>query len=162
MRSSIARRVHRTASCCSNAASTSTLARLRESSLRSRVEISPEVQDALHRSFPVVSLETAITSHGLPYEQAVSSAKSLNAIIRERGAVPAPIGIIDGVIKIGLRDEEVQRLAEPLPPTASRLKWKVGRRDIAPALVKRVDGGTTVSGTSFLSHLVGIDIFVTG
>lgn len=135
------------------------LTRLRDSPLSRYIQISEEVKDALYRSLPVVSLETAITSHGLPYEQAISTAKSLDEIIRVDGAVPAVIGLIDGKIKIGLDESEVKRLADP---QSNLRKWKVGKRDIAPAIVNKADGGTTVSATSFLSHLVGIDVFVTG
>lgn len=133
----------------------STLSRL--AGLSRYVSIAPEVQDALHRSLPVVSLETAITSHGLPYEQAISTASSLDSIIRRAGAVPAVVGLLDGKIKIGCSEQDVQRLA-----SSEESKWKVGRRDIAPALVHKVNGGTTVSATSFLSHLAGINVFVTG
>lgn len=154
MRASSSLRLHRTRVCRASA-----LERLRGSALASRVSISPEIQDALHRSQPVVSLESAITSHGLPFQQAVSVAKSLDSIIRQVGAIPAAIGLIDGVVKIGLSDAEIERLADQ---NSGVDKWKVGRRDLAPALVRRVDGGTTVSATSFLSHLVGIETFVTG
>ena len=158
MRASLARRF-----ACAPIRKASLLSRLASSPLARYVSVSQEVQDALHRSQPVVSLETAITSHGLPYEKAISVAASLDAIIRKQGAVPAVIGLIDGIIKVGLSDAEIQRLAEP-PATkeAGERKWKVGKRDISPALVKGVDGGTTVSATSFLSHLVGIETFVTG
>lgn len=145
---------------CSSALRTPrAIARLRDSPLSRYITLSEEVKDALHRSLPVVSLETAITSHGLPFEQAISTAKSLDQIIRVNGAVPAVVGLIDGKIKIGLDESEIKRLADP----ESRFKkWKVGKRDIAPAIVNKVDGGTTVSATSFLSHLAGIDVFVTG
>merc|ERR1712093_155197 len=138
----------------------SPLARLRASPLAPHVELSQEVQDALHRGQPIVSLETAITSHGLPYDKALYAASSLDEIIRARGAVPAVIGLIDGRVKVGLSDSEVELLANPDCDPSK--KWKVGRRDLAPALVKGVHGGTTVSATAFLSHLVGIDVFVTG
>lgn len=140
--------------------SASALQQLKSSGLSQHVDISPEVADALHRKLPVVSLETAITTHGLPYGQAISVAKTLEDIIRQRGAVPATIGLIDGKVKIGLNEQEIERLANP--DSQCRGKWKVGRRDIAPALVHKVDGGTTVSATSFLSHMAGIDVFVTG
>lgn len=136
------------------------LQRLAQSALRNKVIIAEEVADALHRGLPVVSLETAISSHGLPFEQAITSARDLEKIIRKRGAVPATIGLLDGVCKIGLTASDIERLANP--ETNGREKWKVGRRDIAPAMLKRVDGGTTVSATSFLSNLVGIEVFVTG
>ena len=136
------------------------LSRLKNSPLSTYITVAPEVQDALHRGLPVVSLESAIISHGLPYQKAIGVAKSLDSIIRAQGVVPAAIGLIDGIIKIGLEAHEVERLADS--SVAHRGRWKVGRRDIAPALVKKVDGGTTVSATSFLSHIVGIDIFVTG
>lgn len=120
------------------------------------------MQDALHRNLPIVSLETAITSHGLPYNEALSTASSLESIIQKAGAVPATIGLIDGVVKVGLSEADIERLANPEKRWNDNGKWKVGRRDIAPAMTRKVDGGTTVSATSFLSALVGIDIFVTG
>jgi pseudouridine-5'-phosphate glycosidase/pseudouridine kinase len=150
---------------CSNAVrSSSILARLQSgnSALSRHIEISEEIRDALHRSQAIVSLETAITSHGLPYDQAISTANSLDNIIRKNGAVPAVIGILDGKIKIGLDTQDIQRLAASPATGSKREKWKVGRRDIVPAVVKKVDGGTTVSATSYLSNLVGIDVFVTG
>lgn len=145
--------------CSSSLRTPRALTRLRDSPLSRYINISEEVKDALYRSLPVVSLETAITSHGLPYEQAISTASSLDEIIRVAGAVPAVVGVIDGKIKIGLDEKEIKRLAETSNKTE---KWKIGKRDIAPALVAKVDGGTTVSATSFLSHLAGIDVFVTG
>lgn len=145
--------------CSSTLRTPRALTRLRESPLARYVTTSEEVQDALYRSLPVVSLETAITSHGLPYEQAISTASSLDDIIRVGGAVPAVIGIIEGKIKIGLNKTDIERLANQKGDVQ---KWKVGKRDIAPALAAKVDGGTTVSATSFLSHLAGIDVFVTG
>lgn len=151
--------LRRSLRCSSIRKTPSALTRLRDSSLSRYITLSEEVQDALYRSLPVVSLETAITSHGLPYEQALSTAKSLDEIIRVNGAVPAVVGLIEGKVKIGLDEKEVERLAET---NQSRKKWKVGKRDIVPALVAGVDGGTTVSATSFLSHLAGIDVFVTG
>jgi pseudouridine-5'-phosphate glycosidase len=148
---------------CAPIRKASPLSRLASTPLARYVSVSEEVQDARHRSQPIVSLETAITSHGLPYDKAITVAASLDAIIRKQGAVPAVIGLIDGIVKVGLSDAEIQRLAGP-PATkeAAERKWKVGKRDISPALVKKVDGGTTVSATSFLSHLVGIETFVTG
>lgn len=151
--------VHRCLRCSSTLRTPRALTRLRDSPLSRYITISEEVKDALYRSLPIVSLETAITSHGLPYEQATSTAKSLDEIIRINGAVPAVIGILDGKIKIGLDTNDVERLADP---DSKVIKWKVGKRDIAPAIVSKVDGGTTVSATSFLSHLAGIDVFVTG
>lgn len=161
MRPTALRALNRSRTCKASSSAASPLARLRSSPLSRHVKISEEVQDALHRGQPIVSLETAITSHGLPYDKAVHSADSLNKIIRGRGAVPAVIGLVDGVIKVGLSDAEVELLANPETSDPAS-NWKVGRRDLAPALVKGVHGGTTVSATSFLSHLVGIDVFVTG
>ena len=140
----------------------SALSRLTNSSLSPHVHVAPEIRNALNQGLPIVSLESAITSHGLPPEQAISVAKSLDTIIRAKGVVPAAIGLIDGIIKIGLEDREIQRLAESKSRENDNRKWKIGRRDIASAILKKVDGGTTVSATSFLSHLVGIETFVTG
>lgn len=97
-------------------------------------EVHAEVAEALASHRPVVALETAIVTHGLPHPTSVSLPLTLERIVRDQGAVPAHIGIVKGKIKIGLELEDLEVLADPLQDASKR--WKVGRREIAGALVQ--------------------------
>jgi hypothetical protein len=123
------------------------------------IDIHPEVLAALASHKPVVGLETAITTHGLPYPSNRDTALSLERIVRSVGAVPATIGLVQGRVKIGLDESDVERLADPA--NASTVV-KVSRRDIAPAIAAKKDGGTTVSATMIFAALTGIDVIATG
>lgn len=123
------------------------------SPLKLPFDVNEEVLQALSESRPVVALETAIVTHGLPTPHAHQVPLALEDIIRQQGATPATIGIIGGRLKVGLTGSEIERLAAP-----SKEKWKVGRRELAGAVVKKVDGGTTVSGTMVMAHLAGIKV----
>lgn len=100
------------------------------------LDIHPEVQDALAHKRPVVALETAIVTHGMPYPVNLDTAKSVESIVREVGAIPATIGLIGGRVKIGLNAHELEYLADISRNSAV----KVSRRDIGPALALRRDG----------------------
>jgi pseudouridylate synthase / pseudouridine kinase len=100
------------------------------------VDVHPEVEDALARNHPVVSLETALVTHGLPYPQALSVPLELEEAVRSTGAVPATIGIIGGRVKIGLERHELDRLAQRAEKPA-----KISRRDIGAAIASKADGG---------------------
>ena len=89
------------------------------------LEFSKEVQEAIKNELPIVALESTIISHGMPYPQNIEMAERCEDIVRENGAVPATIAIMDGKIKIGLSKEELNRLA-----TAKNVA-KVSRRDFA-------------------------------
>lgn len=117
----------------------------------------PEVQVALHRGFPLVALETAVVTHGLPHPDNLSLAQSLEAIIRAEGAIPATIGVLDGKIHIGLIADELSRLADPQTPVR-----KISCKDFAPAVAQKLNGGTTVAGTLVAARTVGIRVFATG
>lgn len=104
----------------------------------------------------MVALESTIISHGMPYPQNVEMAKTCESIIRENGAVPATIAIIDGVIKIGLEEEDLLNLA-----TAKNVA-KVSRRDLAKVVSKKEMGATTVATTMICANMAGIKFFVTG
>jgi len=101
------------------------------------LDIHPEVEDALSNHKPVVALETALVTHGLPYPSSLEVPLSLEGIVRSTGAIPATIGIIDGRVKVGLERYELERLAE-----RKNKPSKISRRDIAAAIATEVDGGT--------------------
>ena len=118
--------------------------------------LSPEVAAARTAGLPVVALESTIISHGMPYPQNVQTARKVEQIIRDAGAVPATIAIMDGKICIGLSEEQLETLG-----TASDA-IKVSRRDLAYVLSQRLLGATTVAATMICAQLAGIEVFVTG
>lgn len=121
------------------------------------LKIAPEVQDALSRGEPVVALESTIISHGMPYPENLQTAREVEAIVRENGAIPATIAILDGSPCIGLSDVQLERLAK-----LGTKAQKTARKDIAYVVATHGNGGTTVSATMFLASKVGIPVFVTG
>ncbi|KAG0563898.1 hypothetical protein KC19_8G067900 [Ceratodon purpureus] len=121
------------------------------------IQIKGDVRDALERGLPVVALESTIISHGMPYPQNFETAKEVEAIVRESGAVPATIAILDGVPCIGLEEDELRKLAQ-----LGKRAIKTSRRDIAYVIAKKMTGATTVSATMFFAAKVGINVFVTG
>ncbi|WGS64931.1 pseudouridine-5'-phosphate glycosidase [Marinitoga aeolica] len=119
--------------------------------------ISEEVKEALESKKPVVALESTIISHGMPYPQNVETALNVEQIVRENGAVPATIAIINGKLKAGLNKEEIEYLGKK-----GREVIKVSRRDIPYVVSKKLDGATTVAGTMIIAALAGIKVFATG
>jgi pseudouridine-5'-phosphate glycosidase len=117
---------------------------------------SATIKQALHSSFPVVALESTVITHGLPRPLNLEMAHEMERVVRENGATPATIALIDGKVRIGLTEGEIEKLAND--PHAR----KVSRRDIATAIVKKECGGTTVAGTMFIAHQIGIKVFATG
>jgi len=120
------------------------------------IKISDEVKLALQTHKRVVALESTIIRHGLPYPDNIEVAKTLEAIIRKEGAVPATIAIIDGVIKVGLNDHDLEILA------TTKDVIKVSKRDIGYVVSQKKHGATTVSGTMLIAARVGIQVFATG
>lgn len=118
--------------------------------------LSEEVRDALARGKPVVALESTIISHGMPYPRNVEMATEVEAIIRDGGATPATIAVLDGVPTIGLTRDQLEVLASD-PWVA-----KVSLRDLPHVVARRAHGATTVAGTMRLAALAGIPVFVTG
>jgi pseudouridine-5'-phosphate glycosidase/pseudouridine kinase len=106
---------------------------------RAPLDVHPEVEEALANRRAVVALETALVTHGLPYPSSLEVPLALEAIVRSTGSIPATIGIIDGRIKIGLKKDELARLAERKYKPA-----KVSRRDIGAAIATRSDGGVLI------------------
>jgi len=105
---------------------------------------------------PRVALESTILTHGMPYPQNLEMARSVEAIIREEGADPATIAVLDGEIRIGLDDAEIDALAR------ARDARKLSRADLAYATARGLTGGTTVAATMILARRAGIDVFATG
>lgn len=120
------------------------------------LDIKQDVKDALLKGQAVVALESTIISHGMPYPENVEMAKKVEDLIRKEGAVPATIAIMDGKIKIGLSDEDLEVLAK-----ADHVE-KVSRRDLASVIAKGSLGATTVASTMICANLAGIKFFVTG
>ena len=116
---------------------------------------SAEVSQSFNRS-SLVALESTVITHGLPRPQNLTLARDMERVVRENGATPATIAILDGKIHVGLTEAELQRL------TNEDHVRKISRRDFAAAIVKKECGGTTVAGTLFAAHQAGIQVFATG
>jgi pseudouridylate synthase / pseudouridine kinase len=127
------------------------------SSIRQRtapIDVHPEVQDALSTGKPIVALETALVTHGLPYPRNLEAELSLEKIVRSTGSVPATIEMIGGRVKIGLQLSQLEHLAD----TTKNHSVKLSRRDIGPAIAMKRDGGTTISATLIFASVVGIKV----
>jgi pseudouridine-5'-phosphate glycosidase len=116
----------------------------------------PEVRAALESGRAVVALESTIITHGMPYPANVETALGVEQLIRDQGAVPATLAIVDGVIRIGLTPEEIEALAQRKDVV------KASRRDLAYVVAQGLTGATTVAGTMILAAMAGIRVFVTG
>lgn len=125
-------------------------------SFNEHLDIHPDVVRALHAGKPVVALESTIISHGMPYPDNIAMAAEVENIIRNAGAVPATIGIIEGRLKAGLTEDEIDVLGRS-PDIA-----KVSRRDLPVIVAARRSGATTVASTMIIAALAGIRVFVTG
>lgn len=119
--------------------------------------LAPEVAAALRQAAPVVALESTIITHGMPYPQNLAMAREVEAIVRQAGAVPATIAVMDGQLKVGLTEGDLERLAQE-----GRMAAKASRRDLAALLVKGGLAGTTVATTMQIAALAGIQVFATG
>ncbi|MBT2699129.1 pseudouridine-5'-phosphate glycosidase [Neobacillus sp. B4I6] len=124
--------------------------------MKQYITLSEEVRIAKEQGKPIVALESTIISHGMPYPQNVKTAREVEQIIRDNGAVPATIAIVDGKIKIGLSDEELEMFGK------SSDVAKASRRDLAYLLATKKLGATTVAATMICAEAAGINIFVTG
>lgn len=120
------------------------------------MRINKEVLHALENNIPVVALESTIISHGMPYPKNVQTALMVEKVIRDEGAIPATIGIIDGEPVIGMTPEEIENFGK------KGGICKVSRRDLPVIYAKKMWGATTVSATMILAAQAGIEVFVTG
>ncbi|KAK6459801.1 uncharacterized protein RJT20DRAFT_23252 [Scheffersomyces xylosifermentans] len=124
------------------------------------VLVSEEIKSALQNgSKPVVSLESTIITHGLPYPENLQMAQKVETVVRDNGAIPATCAFVDGKPYVGLTNDQLVRLAET---AASGKVNKVSRRDIGYTMANRLNGGTTIASTMILSKLAGIKVFATG
>jgi pseudouridylate synthase len=119
--------------------------------------LAPEIADALGAGAPVVALETSIVAQGLPAPDNLEAALACEAAVREAGAVPATVAVLDGELRLGLRSADLERLALPGPEVR-----KLSSRDLGPAIAARATGATTVAATVRAAALAGIRFMATG
>jgi pseudouridylate synthase len=119
--------------------------------------ISDEVQEALANNEPVVALESTIISHGMPYPRNVETALKVEGVVRENGAVPATICILQGKISVGISEAQIEHLGK-----SRQAILKASRRDLPVLLSKGLDGATTVASTMIGAAMAGIRVFATG
>ena len=124
--------------------------------LPSFVDVHEDVKDALGRNKPVVALESTIITHGMPFPDNVEMALAVEDEIRQRGAVPATIAVIDGRLKIGLTKDELDQLAQV------KDALKISRADMAFPIAQKRTAGTTVAATMIVARMAGIRVFATG
>ncbi len=120
------------------------------------LKINPKVLNALNNNQPVVALESTIISHGMPYPKNVQTALAVEKVIRDHGAVPATIGIIDGDAIVGMTPEEIEEFGK------RKGIVKVSRRDLPVVYAKKLWAATTVAATMIVANQAGIKLFVTG
>ena len=122
----------------------------------SGLRVEPEVTQALATGRPVVALESALVTHGFAPPVNLDIARQMEAAVREEGALPVTIAVLEGEARVGLSDEEMVLLA------SDRAARKVSLRDLPLVLAQRASGGTTVAATMHLAHRAGIRVFATG
>ena len=125
-------------------------------SLKGFIRLSPEVARAQSSGVPIVALESTVITHGLPHPENIQIAQEMENEVRKGGAVPATIAILEGVIQVGVNNDQLEYLA------AANDLSKASPRDFSRILVKEGSGGTTVAGTIFIASMVGIRVFATG
>jgi pseudouridine-5'-phosphate glycosidase len=118
--------------------------------------LSREVARALAASAPLVALESTVITHGLPFPENFQLALNMERTVREHGATPATVALLDGKVFVGLDPSQIERLAQE--PDVR----KISVRDFAPAITQRASGGTTVAGTLAAARITGLRVFATG
>jgi pseudouridylate synthase len=124
--------------------------------LPTNLSLSEEVLHARQHGLPVVALESTVITHGLPYPENLELAREMEAEVRDLGAVPATIAVVEGRICVGVGPEDLERLAR------AENMHKISTRDYAMAIACGWSGGTTVAGTMLAAWLAGIRVFATG
>ena len=120
------------------------------------LSLADAVKDAVGRSRPVTALESTVITHGLPYPENKKIALEMEQQVRGTGAIPATVAVLDGMIKVGISGEELEKLA------SSPGLQKISSRDLGAAVAKNWSGGTTVAGTMVAAQMAGIQVFATG
>ncbi|HPC38326.1 MAG TPA: pseudouridine-5'-phosphate glycosidase [Exilispira sp.] len=121
------------------------------------IEITEKIKKALEEKKPIIALESTIITHGLPYPTNLEVAKNCQDVAFQNGAIPATIGIINGVAKVGLSDDEIEFLAKNATSC-----FKASTKDLGYCYAKKLNAGTTVAATLFLARKAKIDCFATG
>ena len=121
------------------------------------IDISTEVADAISKKEPVVALESTIISHGMPYPRNVETAAAVEEVIRNNGAIPATIAVVDGRLKVGLSEAEIHALGK-----LGQDAVKCSRRDLPFVVARGMHGATTVAATMIIAQMAGIRVFATG
>jgi pseudouridylate synthase len=124
--------------------------------MREFLNIAPEVANALSERRAVVALESTVIAHGLPRPQNLETANRLEATVRDGGATPATIAILDGKLSVGLDDAQLRLLAD-----GNDIR-KISTRDISIAVARGLNGATTVASTTWIAHRAGLKVFATG
>ena len=124
--------------------------------LNDYLDIHPDVEEAIKNKLPIVALESTIISHGMPYPNNIETALMVEDTVRSNNAIPATIAIINGRLKVGLSNKEIEFLA-----TNNKVR-KISRRDLAIAVSKKLSGSTTVASTMIIANLAKIAVFATG
>ena len=125
--------------------------------LEKYLEVSPRIREALDNNRPVVTLESTIISHGMPYPRNVETALKVEEVVRSCGADPATVAVIGGKLKVGISEEEITHLGKKGLGVI-----KASRRDLPVLCARGEDGATTVAATMILSALAGVQVFATG
>jgi pseudouridine-5'-phosphate glycosidase len=120
------------------------------------IVVAPEVREAVASRRAVVALETTLVTHGLPAPDGLATARAMEASVREEGAVPATIGVLEGRARVGLTPDELERLA------AAPGVVKLNLGNLAAQIASGAPGSTTVAATALLAHRAGITVFATG
>lgn len=128
--------------------------------LGSFLTIHPAVRAALREGRPVVALESAVLTHGLPWPENLELARGMEAAVRAEGGEPATIALLSGRVHVGLEDRDLERLAQA--ESRSPGVWKISRRDLPVAVAQGRYGGTTVAGTILIAVSAGIRVMATG
>ena len=130
---------------------------MNDDALESCLDVKPEVRSAVESGAPIVALESTIITHGMPYPQNVQTAREVEQIVRSTDAVPATIAILNGRLKVGLTETEIEHLGQAGPQVL-----KTSRRDIPFIVAGGQDGATTVAATMIIAAMGGIGLFATG
>ncbi|MEE8426235.1 MAG: pseudouridine-5'-phosphate glycosidase [Woeseiaceae bacterium] len=128
-----------------------------DKSLNEYLDIAPDVATALGSGQAVVALESTIISHGMPYPRNVETAEALESIVRDSGAIPATIAVLNGRLKVGLSSDEIQHIGKRGTGVI-----KCSRRDLPFIVARKQDGATTVAATMIIAAMAGIRVFATG
>lgn len=127
-----------------------------DQSLKGFIHYSPEITRAQSLGTPVVALESTVITHGLPYPENIQLAQDMENEVRQGGAIPATVAIVEGIIQVGLKIDQLEFLA------SERGMQKASPRDFSRMVVNKESGGTTVAGTLVIANAAGIRVFATG